>query len=124
MEQPYIHPQFCIVEYRSKQWKSVEDKSNLILVAIFAVDDDDKFKLQVFFDPQWRKFVHEKDKAYIESLLMDAEERLHRDAEMLFTQLCSLGVGPVVSIEVGTNFSESPSRLSLLEALVELRPSD
>ena len=117
-----LPPQFCIVEYRTKQSDSLEPKAkHVILVALFHLDEeDDRCKLRLFVDPHWREFVQEEDRNYVESLLRDFVGRAEQDPEMLFQHICTLGAGPLVAAEAGTGFSDSPSRLTLIERLVQL----
>jgi hypothetical protein len=93
----------------------------LILVALLDLDfDNDQLKLKLYVDPHWRELVQTEDRDYLESLLKDLVERAQQEPETIFKQLSSLGVGPVVTAEVGTNFSESAKRSSLIEHFLQL----
>jgi hypothetical protein len=116
----WISPQHCTLEYRNDHRNSLEPKaSQLILGALLEFDhEDDQYKLKLLVDPEWREFVLEEDQEYVEALLKDITGRAKRDAETLFIQLCSLGVGPIVAIQVGRSL-DPPSAL-LLEKFVPL----
>ena len=104
MKAPWTSPQFCVLEYRPRRVDSVgPERKHLILSALFDLDDEsDRYRLKIYVDPQWRAFVKEVDRDYIEDLLPDLVEQANHDAEALFKQLCSLGVGPLGTIQVGT----------------------
>jgi len=76
--------------------------------------------LSLYIDPAWHAFVHESDREYIESLLKDFAERINMDPEALFQQLCSLNVGPLVAVDVGTDLAEFPALLKLWSRFVRL----
>jgi hypothetical protein len=116
----WISPQYSILEYRNDHRNSLEPKaSQLILAALLQLNNgDDQYKLELFINPKWREFVLEEDQEYIEALLKDITGRAKQDAETLFIQLCSLGVGPIVAIQVRRSL-DPPSAL-LLERFVPL----
>jgi hypothetical protein len=58
--------------------------------------------------PELGQIVRGEGLAYIESLLKDFVERAKTCPAELFQQLCSLAVGPLVTVEVGTRLSEYP----------------
>jgi hypothetical protein len=62
----------------------------------------------------WRSIVESQDQEYIEALCHDFKERAGLDAIALFTQLSSLAVGPLVTVETGSNLSDYPSMMNLL----------
>jgi hypothetical protein len=117
----WISPQHCTLEYRNDHRNSLEPKaSQLILGALLQLNnEDDQYRLELFINPKWPEFVHEEDRKYIESLLKDLVERAQPEPEMLFKQLCSLGVGPIVTVEVRAGLFDASSRLSL-ERLVQV----
>ena len=118
MNPPWISPQFCVLAYRTQPADSVEPKQkDAILSAFLDLDEEtEQYKIKIFVDPNWRKFVQNKDREYIELLLGDLVQRACHDAEMLFKQLCSLNVGPIVTSEVGMT-SSMTSYLSITEPL-------
>jgi hypothetical protein len=119
---PWIYPQYCVLDYRAHQGDSAEPKQkHVILSAFFDLDDEnDQYKLEIFVDPNWRTFVQDVDREYVESLLEDLVQRSRHDAEALFKHLCSLGAGPIVTAEVGTDSTEFTSRLSELRRFEQL----
>jgi hypothetical protein len=61
-----------------------------------------------------------KDFLYLDSLLKDFVERAKLDSPALFKQLSSLGVGPLVTQEVGSNISDHPILSELCSRFVQL----
>ena len=118
---PRTSPQFCILEYRTQQGGSDEPKPNQVILCAFLdrEDESDQYKIRILVDPDWHEYVQNEDQEYIDLLLRDLVQRAHHEAETLFKHLCSLGVGPVVTVEVGTASSMS-SYLSKTEGLAEL----
>jgi hypothetical protein len=82
--------------------------------------DNDR-KLRLLVHPELRTIVQAEDLAYPESLLSDFLERARQHPEELFNQLCSLGVGPLVTQEVGASVSDFPNLLELSLRFVELQ---
>lgn len=70
--------------------------------------EDDDGNLRILIHPELRTVVTENDLPYIHSLLQDIQERAKRQPDALFKQLSSLGVGPLLTHEAGTNVSEYP----------------
>jgi len=98
-----------------------ENEAKQILVGRGFLDvEDDRFKLELFVHPSWHEFVAEDDRGYMEALFKDFIERTIHDPEMLFEQLCSLETGPLVVIRVGSDASETPFALPMIEGLVKL----
>jgi hypothetical protein len=79
--------------------------------------------LQLLVHPKFRTIVQEEDLVYIETLLMDLFERAERGAATLFKQISSLGVGPLVTQEVGTSLLESPSVQKIYSQFIEYKIS-
>jgi hypothetical protein len=71
--------------------------------------------------PEWRTIVQGEDIGYFQSLLHDFLNRANQDPGALFKQLCSLGVGPVVTQEIGSNLADHPSLMGLSSMFVELK---
>jgi hypothetical protein len=122
VQQEHIRHRFCILGYKGpKHQKPEEDETNLLLIGLSSLDaEDDQFELRLFVDPHWRELVSEGDRIYIDALFEDFGERAVRDGESLFKQLCSLEAGSLVVIQVGSEISETPSILPMIEPLVEL----
>lgn len=100
---------------------SAGGEASLLLIGLSSLDvEDDQFKLRLFVDSHWRKLVSEGDRSYFEALFEDFSKRAVQDGESLFKQLCSLEAGPLVVIQVGSEISETPSILPMIEPLLEL----
>ena len=90
--------------------------ASIILLVLREANGDLRFLVH----PEWRAIVQAEDLADIESLLLDFSERaeLHRD--ILFKQLSSLGVGPLVTHETGKSISDYPVLSDLFSSFVQL----
>ncbi len=77
-------------------------------------------KLRFLVHPELSKLVTGKDLFYVESLLRDFVERAKLDSEALFQQLSSLGVGPLVTQEVGSSIYDYPALLRLSSRFEQL----
>jgi hypothetical protein len=77
-------------------------------------------ELRFLVHPDLRTVVAENDLPYLDSLLRDWVERTKLDPAALFKQLCSLGVGPLVTQEVGSSISDCPPLLYLCSHFVQL----
>jgi hypothetical protein len=92
----------------------------VILSAFLELNDEtDQYKLTLYVDPKWREFVKETDRDYIEDLLKDFPERARQDPEALFKHLCSLGVGPLVTLYTGT-ISDASQHQQLTQHFIQL----
>jgi len=80
--------------------------------------EDEEDELRFLVHPELRAVVAGSDLPYLESLLKDFVERAKLHPEALFKQLSSLGVGPLVTQQVGSNISNSPSLLKFFSHLV------
>jgi len=108
---------FCALEYRPKAWSvSTSRKAEVVLLVLRSEDES----LQFFIHPEWRTIVHGEDCAYIESLLRDFHDRAKMHPEALFKQISSLGVGPLVTQQVGSDISEYPSIQGLFSIFVQV----
>ena len=94
-----LNRRFCVLEYRPVRDESKESAcdSRAILLVI-----EEEHQLQFFATADFRSIVHKADLEYIEQLLKDLPMRARRDAKVLFDQLCSLSVGPLITGKVGT----------------------
>ncbi len=70
--------------------------------------------------PNLRAVVTETDRAYIESLLQDWVKRAKQHPADLFEQLSSLGVGPLVTHEVGADLKDHRTLQELSLRFVQL----
>jgi hypothetical protein len=87
---------------------------------ILLVLEDAEDKLSFLVHPQLRMVVSGSDLSYLESLLRDFVERARLHPAALFKQLSSLGVGPLVTQEVGPRISDHPPLLELCSRFVHL----
>jgi hypothetical protein len=81
---------------------------------------EEQGRLRFLVDPEWREVVRGEDLALIESLLRDFTERAKLHPAALFKHLSSLGVGPLVTREVGSGISEHPSIKEISSRFLEL----
>jgi hypothetical protein len=82
--------------------------------------EDKGGSLRFLVHPELRAIVQDNDLAYIESLILDLSERAMLNPADLFKQLSSLGVGPLVTHEAGSNIYEHPSLLNMCARFVQL----
>ncbi len=82
---------------------------------------DGEGDLRFLVHPDLQNIVQEGDFEYIQSLLKDFLERAKREPAALFKQLSSLGIGSLVTQDVGLNLAddsslqELSSRFSILQ---------
>ena len=72
------------------------------------VIQDETGDLHFLVSPKLGQVVQGNDMAYIDSLLRDFIERAKLHPGDLFQQLCSLSVGPLVTLEVGSHLTNYP----------------
>ncbi len=82
--------------------------------------EDGEGHLRFLVHPELHTVVADNDLSYLESLLKDFLERAMQHPAALFKQLSSLGVGPLVTQEVGSNISNHPLLLILCSRFVKL----
>jgi hypothetical protein len=111
---------FCTLEYRPQDRDTASTQGTTIAMLVFRPTDNN---LQLLVHPKFRTIVQEEDLVYIETLLMDLFERAERGAATLFKQISSLGVGPLVTQEVGTSLLESPSVQKIYSQFIEYKIS-
>jgi predicted NAD/FAD-binding protein len=87
---------------------------------ILLVLMDEKGTLSFHVHPDWRSVVQPEDSKYMESILDDFLERAKEQPTPLFKQLCSLGVGPLVTQQTGERISDYPQLLKLRSRFVQL----
>jgi hypothetical protein len=105
--------QFCALEYRTPDW----NKAGSIILFVF---EDANGSLRLFVHPDWRRIILPADVDYIDSLFLDFLERAKLHPENLFKQLCSLGVGPLVTHVTGKSISDHPALSELCSGFVKL----
>jgi hypothetical protein len=100
------HYQFCALEYRPQSW-NIASAHIAPVILLVLMDEEEHLRLLVAQD--WRKIVQAEDTDYIESLLQDFVERAKLHPADLYKQLLSLGVGPLVTRETGSDLSDYTS---------------
>ena len=110
-----LNRRFCILEYRPIRDESRESacERRVILLVI-----EEEPGLQFFAPANLRSIVDKADLEYIEELLKDLPTRARRDAQVLFDQLCSLSVGPLVTGRVGTCNAQSSDFAEICAGLI------
>jgi hypothetical protein len=81
---------------------------------------DSESRLRFLVHPELRIVVQKEDLKYIQSLLVDFLERAKREPAALFKQLSSLGIGSLVTQELGSDIADNPSLQELASRFVEL----
>ncbi len=76
--------------------------------------------LQLLLNPQWRQIVRPEDHAYFYELWEDFVTRANTDPEMLFEQLASISVGPLIPSVLGTRLSDSPEVQQLAKNFIAI----
>jgi hypothetical protein len=71
--------------------------------------------LHFLVDPDWRELIDPADRNYIDAVLKDFLERAKNDSESLFAQIVSLSVGPLITMDVGSNCLDLYSNFVPLE---------
>jgi hypothetical protein len=82
--------------------------------------EDGEGRLRLLVHPELHTVVANNDLSYLESLLKDFLERAKQHPAALFKQLSSLGVGPLVTHEAGSNISDHQHLLNLCSRFVRL----
>jgi hypothetical protein len=82
--------------------------------------EDGEGSLRFLVHPELRAIVADNDLFYLESLFKDFLERAMLRPVALFKQISSLGVGPLVTQETGSNISDYPHLLNLCSRFVKL----
>ena len=71
--------------------------------------------------PELRAIVQPEDIGYVQALLQDFLERAKLDPNALFKQLCTVGIGPMVTGDIGTELADRPLLLELSSRFAELK---
>jgi hypothetical protein len=87
-------------------------------VLLVLIGEDEKVRFLIH--PGLRTVVQEEDLDYIEALLLDFQERAKQHPTEFFKQIASLGVGPLVTQEVGSNLVECPSMQNITSQFVPI----
>jgi hypothetical protein len=104
---------FCVLEYRAQGLGKVAP------VFLFVLEDAEG-SLRFLIRKDWRSIVRPEDAGYVNNVLVDSLERASEEPEPLFKQICSLGVGPLVTSVTGDRLSEYPHLLELSSRFVPL----
>ena len=70
--------------------------------------------------PRWIEFISEADREYCSALFADFIKRAQTDPDVLFDQLCSLSVGPLITFSTGKSLAESREIAPLWENFLDL----
>ena len=108
---------FCALAYNAQPRSPAAVHSEPIILLVL---EEQNRHLRFFVDPNWRSIVKAQDSSYMESLFPDLLERAKLHPDALFKQLSCLGVGPLVTRTVGSNFADDPSLIALYSRFVEL----
>jgi hypothetical protein len=109
---------FCTLAYRPEDW---DVDSPQIAPIILLVLREQTGRLLFLVHPDVGTVVRCKDLVLIESLIQDLLGRAKLYPEALFKHLCSLGVGLLITQDVGSNISEHPSIKELFSRFVEIK---
>ena len=110
--------QYCSLEYRQQSWGGASSRFRPVVLIVLM---DSERSLRFLVHPELHSIIQKEDFEYIQSLLMDFLERARREPATLFKQLSSLGIGSLVTQEVGSNFDNNPSLQELSSRFVELK---
>ena len=110
--------QFCSLEYRQQSWGGVSARFRQVVLLVLR---DREGNLRFLVHPELQTLVQEEDLPYIQSLLKDFLVRAKREPAALFKQLSSLGVGSLVTQEIGSNLADDSSLQELSTSFVELK---
>jgi hypothetical protein len=109
--------EFCTLEYRQRDRSAASSGVAPVIVLVLR---DTEGGLRLFEHPELRSIVREEDLVYLESLLDDFPKRAKLHPAALFKHLCFLGVGPLVTQEVGSNLLGHPAIRQLSSTFMEL----
>ncbi len=111
---------FCILEYSPSGPRSDEaDTTSAVALVLWSIESRN---LRILIHPELRKVVQAEDLSYIESVFADFLERAKSEPESLLKQVSSLGIGPLVTRQVGPNIAECPLVMEQCSSFVELKP--
>ena len=101
---------FCALVYTPHD--SSQASSHAAPTILLALRDREG-NLRLLIHPEFRALLQDEDRAYFQALLIDLPERAKLQPDALFKQLCSLGVGPLVTQTVGEDLTGNPALLEL-----------
>ena len=105
------------MEYRPQGWSGGSLQADPVILLVL---EDEEGSLRFLVHPELHVVVTDNDLSYIESLLKDFLERAKENPAALFMQLSSLGGGPLVTQETGSNISDHPTLMNLCSRFVQL----
>lgn len=108
---------FCVLAYSADKDSAPQPNDTTIIALATSSTKGD---CVIRFHPEWREVVQPSDHEYVESLFRDFKDRVRFDSEGLFQQLTALGVGPLVTLDSGSNLDEHPEYLGMTEKFTEL----
>lgn len=109
---------FCALVYRA-QGSDLEPvpAEPVVLIVLRSGSNG----LSFLVPPNLETIIHEKDRNHIESVLEDLLWRGKLEPEVIFQQLSSLSLGPILTLEVGADLAEFPKLSKISEGFVPLR---
>ena len=110
--------QYCSLEYRQQSWGGASSKFRPVVLIVLMNSES---SLRFLVHRELRTIIQKEDFEYIQSLLVDFLERARREPEALFKQLSSLGIGSLVTQEIGSNLADNSSLQELSSKFVELK---
>ena len=87
---------------------------------ILLVLRDENGALRLMVSPDLRTIVQGDDWTYLDPLLLDLLDRAKAQPGDLFKQLSSVGVGPLVTQEVGRELTDHPKLRDLPDLFIDL----
>lgn len=115
-ETPQI--QYCSLEYREQRWGSASARFRPVVLLVFKETEGN---LRFLVHPELRSIIQKEDLPYTESLLIDFLERSKQEPDALFKQLSSLGVGTLVTQDVGMDLDTNDGIRELSARFIELK---
>ena len=112
---------FCTLEYRSSVQAS--DRSSSIDQVVLLVMKDGRGGLEFQAFPDLLQIVDESDLQYINDVLLDLPKRARRYPKLLFQQLSSLSLGPLITHKVGIAGVDDQYLIGACAHFVDLRNS-
>lgn len=106
----------CVLGYRPHEVGHIAGGDPEVIVIALM---DEAGSLRFLVNPDIESIVLADDLTYIQSLLEDFIERAKYEPRDLFKQLCSLGVGPLVTKRVLTYYADYES---MSELILKLNP--
>jgi hypothetical protein len=109
---------YCSLEYRQQSWTGASARFRPVVLVVLM---DSENRLRFLAHPALHTIIDKRDIEYVQSLMADFLERAKREPAALFKQLSSLGIGSLVTQEVGSNFDDNPSLQENSSKFVELK---